>query len=395
MNAPYKRHFQTDSLTPDPLRVSLSDSKGRLLDEELYIMKLVLEKSNVTAFLFDFKKQAVCDRVNCRRCFQFYGATHELLECNKFICRAMKVLQHPGDTGNFLTLFTRIREYRLAESKIAFRLANSSGDYRFYEVHGKTQEYDAEGLPSLIIGTLTDVHDQKEYEQSLIRAKEKAESADLMKSAYLANMTHEIRTPLHAIVGFSDLLSMETEPELREEYLHVIKVNNELLMGLINDVLDMSKIEANMMTFTLAPLNAPLWMQEVYNTVCLRVPSSVELIMDTCQPINLNADKKRLTQVLTNLLTNAIKHTEQGSIRFGYTLDPDNIHFYVTDTGVGISVDQQEQIFSRYVQLQGSRQGIGLGLALCKGLVTQMGGTISVSSEEGVGSTFSFSLPWK
>lgn len=365
------------------------------LSERHNMMQLALEKSNVSVFSFNFEKHIACDRIHCKRCFQFYGTTNELLERNKFICRAWTILRQAEDAASFFTLFNRIREQKLVESKVTFRMKNNAGDYRYYEVCGKTQEYDKEGNPKLIIGTVTDVQDQIEYQQSLIRAKEKAESADHMKSAYLANMTHEIRTPLHAIVGFSDLLSIETDPEAREEYMNVIKTNNEMLMGLINDVLDMSKIEANMLTFTLASLNIPLWMQEMYNTVFLRIPPGVELIMDACEPVVLQTDKKRLTQILTNLLTNAIKHTEKGSIRFGYELQADEIRFYVVDTGSGMPEEQLEHIFSRFVQLQGAKQGIGLGLAICKGLVNKMGGAISVTSEEGKGSVFSFTLPRK
>ncbi len=366
-----------------------------LLSEQHNVMKLALEKSEVTAYSFDFRKHTICEKDHCKRCFQFYGATNALLKRNKFICRAMTVLRHPEDTENFFTLFDRIREQKLSESKSFFRLKNNAGDYRYYEVCGRVQECDENGSAALIIGTITDIQDQMEYEQSLIKAKEQAESADHMKSAYLATMTHEIRTPLHAIVGFSDLLSIETDPESREEYMAVIKANNELLMGLINDVLDVSKIEANMMTFMLAPLDLPLWMQEVYNTISLRVPSGLALSMDPCQPLVFNTDKKRLTQIITNLLTNALKHTEEGSIRFGYRVEPDTVHFYVTDTGTGIPEDKLEHIFSRFVQLPGAKQGIGLGLPICKGLVNKMGGSIIAQSKEGVGSTFSFTLPLK
>lgn len=364
-----------------------------LLSERHNMMKLALEKSNVSAFSFDFDKQMACDKVHCKRCFQFYGTTNKLLERNKYICRAMTVLRHPDDTDNFFTLFNRLREQQLSESKVSFRLKNNAGEYRHYEVCGKVQEYDEHGHARLIIGTITDNQDQKEYEHSLIQAKEKAETADQLKSAYLANMTHEIRTPLHAIVAFSDLLSAEDDPETREEYLTLIKANNELLMGLVNDVLDISKIEANMMTFSPVPLYIPAWMQEAYQTLNLRTPPGVELIMDVCAPVTVETDKKRLTQVLTNLVTNAMKHTKAGSIRFGYTLEPGQIRFYVADTGTGIPQNQLEEIFSRFVQLKGSKQGIGLGLAICKGLVNRMGGTISATSEIGKGSTFAFTLP--
>lgn len=258
---------------------------------------------------------------------------------------------------------------------------------------GKALESDADGTPELIVGCIIDNQERLEYEQSLIQAKEKAENADLLKSTFLANMTHEIRTPLNAIVGFSDLLSIETDPDVRESYIELIKTNNDLLLSLINDVLDISKIEADMMTFAYIDVDLPSLMRNIYNMVKLRIPAGVEFILDPCADIVFTTDKVRLVQIVSNLLTNAAKHTWQGSIRFGYQVEPEEIRFYVEDTGSGIPKKQQENIFARFVQLDGHKQGIGLGLAICKGLVTKMGGTISVESEPGKGSLFRFTLP--
>lgn len=254
-------------------------------------------------------------------------------------------------------------------------------------------EYDSEGLANLIVGCLIDNQKYVDYEQSLIDAKEKAETADQLKSAFLANMTHEIRTPLNAIVGFSDLLSIETDPEIRDTYIGLIKSNNELLLRLINDVLDVSKIESGMVTFAYTEVYLPSVMRDLYNVMQLRITEDVELILDVCSDITLRTDQNRMTQILSNLLTNAIKHTTQGTIRFGYKLIDNYVHFYVSDTGKGIAAKDLDRIFGRFVQLKGGYNGIGLGLAICKGLVTKMGGEISVSSEVGKGSTFRFTLP--
>lgn len=362
-------------------------------NERHNMMEMALRQSKTTAYSFSFERFNRCDREHCQRCFQFYGAKNELLNRNKYICRALTILKHPDDRRDFFYLFNTIRNQHVEETKVTFKLKNDAGEYRQYEVFGKAQEYDENGNANLIIGSISDFQEHFEYERSLIRAKEKAESADQMKSAFLANMTHEIRTPLHAIVGFSDLLGIETDPEMREEYVNVIKANNEVLSGLINDVLDISKIEADMMTFNYISLNIPLWMLEVYNTIRLRMPEGVELIMEQGPDITIDTDKNRLTQVMTNLLTNAIKHTTAGSISFGYTIDNNLISFYIKDTGEGIPEDKIEHIFSRFTQLKGAKQGIGLGLAICKGLVTKMGGDISAESSEGAGSTFRFSLP--
>ena len=233
------------------------------------------------------------------------------------------------------------------------------------------------------------------YGQQLKVAKEKAEEADRMKSAFLANMNHEIRTPLNAIVGFSQVLVDEDDLETRREYADIIQSNNELLQRLIADVLDISKIESNTMALTYAEHDLPVLMKEIYNVIRLRMPEEVELELNECPPQLFYTDRNRLTQILTNLLTNAIKHTEKGFIRFGYQVTATDVIFSVEDSGEGIPEDKLEKIFSRFVQLNDWSKGVGLGLAICKGLITQMGGTISVSSVFGEGSTFTVVLPLK
>ena len=290
-------------------------------------------------------------------------------------------------------LFNEIRNKKLPEFAVNFRLKNDEGEYRSYEVIGKALEYNDDGQVNLIVGCMVDNQKYIEYEQTLIDAKEKAENADQLKSAFLANMTHEIRTPLNAIVGFSDLLSIETDPDLRETYISLIKSNNELLLLLINDVLDISKIESGMVFFAYTDVYLPSAMRDMYNIMQLRMPENVELILDPCPDIMIRTDNNRMVQILSNLLTNAIKHTSCGSIRFGYTLEGDHVHFYVSDTGKGIPEKELYHIFGRFVQLKGAYNGIGLGLAISKGLVNKMGGEISVSSKVGEGSTFRFTLP--
>lgn len=363
------------------------------LSESRMMMELALQNSKIATYSFNFELFNRCDRVHCQRCFQFHGAANELLLRNKYICRALTTLRHPDDRNDFFFLFKEIRDHKLKEEKVVFRMKNNEGEYRSYEVSGKTQEYDAEGFPKLIIGLIMDDQERLEYEASLIEAKEKAETADQLKSTFLANMTHEIRSPLHAIVGFSDLLNTETEESIREEYMNLIKMNNDLLVRLINDILDISKIEADMMTFSYMSVNMPLFMRDIYGTMRLRMPDSVMLILDPCPDIVFLTDRSRLSQILINLLTNAIKHTAEGTIRFGYILTATDIEFYISDTGAGIPEEKLEQIFSRFVQLKGAKQGIGLGLAICKGLVTKLGGDIWATSKEGEGSTFSFRLP--
>lgn len=231
------------------------------------------------------------------------------------------------------------------------------------------------------------------YGQQLKVAKEKAEEADHLKSAFLANMNHEIRTPLNAIVGFSQVIADEEDAETRHELSNIIQSNNELLQRLIEDVLDISKIESNTLTFVLANHEMKALMKDIYSIILLRMPENVELRLDDCQPFTLYTDRSRLTQVLTNLLTNAIKHTKKGYICFGYDVTEQEIRFYVTDTGEGIPDDQLERVFDRFVKLTQWTNGVGLGLAISKALVTKLGGRIEVTSQQGVGSTFSVIFP--
>ena len=231
------------------------------------------------------------------------------------------------------------------------------------------------------------------YGLRLERAKEKAEEADRLKSAFLANMNHEIRTPLNAIVGFSQVLVDEEDRETRLEFSNIIQSNNELLQRLIGDVLDLSKIESNSMPLIYKELDIGLLMKEIYSMILLRMPSGIELRLNDCEALVMEADKNRLTQILTNLLTNSIKHTEKGFIRFGYKRTAASVEFFVEDSGEGIPRDKIDSIFSRFVQLDSWSKGVGLGLTICRGLVEQMGGKIWVTSELGKGSIFYVTLP--
>ena len=241
----------------------------------------------------------------------------------------------------------------------------------------------------LIIGISWDITEQKNAERELIAARIKAEESDRLKSAFLANMSHEIRTPLNAIVGFSKLISNAENAEEVQQYTDIIDSNSDLLLQLINDILDLSKIEAGTLEFHFADMSLNSLCREEYEIHKGRVHDGVELVFDgRDEDVEIKCDHNRLAQVVTNLLSNAIKFTHNGEIRFGYDMMGDTIEFYVADTGIGMSAQAKERIFDRFIKLNSFASGTGLGLAISKMIVW-------VESEEGEGTTVRFTIPYR
>ena len=290
--------------------------------------------------------------------------------------------------------------------KCAFREAIGTGKIVRHITHVDHVDFEITATPvyddtgNEIIGGLLrfeDITEKLKVERMLQEAKEKAEESNRLKSAFLANMSHEIRTPLNAIIGFSDLICQTDDAEEKEEYIRIVTSNNELLLQLIDDILDLSKIEAGTLEFQYSDIELNTELKKLESTLKLKLKSDdVQLEFVPGLPVcPVCTEKNRLSQLIINLVTNAIKFTSRGSIHFGYEHRGKELYFYVTDTGCGIPKDKQESIFGRFVKLNSFAQGTGLGLSICRTLVEHMGGHIGVDSEEGKGSTFWFSLPYK
>lgn len=270
-----------------------------------------------------------------------------------------------------------------------------SNEYVWFESFVTVGDRDGEGHPTLLVGGSLLIDERKKMEEELLKAKEAAEISNHLKSAFLANMSHEIRTPLNAIVGFSNVLAYTEDENERQEYIKIIENNNTLLLQLIGDILDLSKIEAGVFEFVYSKVNLNVLLMEVIRAARLRLKDdSVVVEFVECLPeCVICSDVNRLMQVMNNLITNAIKFTAKGSIRVGYRLREDeSLYFYVSDTGCGIPADKLKEVFGRFVKLNSFQQGTGLGLSICESIVTRLGGQIGVMSEVGQGSTFWFTL---
>ncbi len=276
-------------------------------------------------------------------------------------------------------------------------VATGHNNLEWVEATAVVGERDSDGRPVSLVGSLQIITRRKKMEEELILAKAHAEESNKLKSAFLANMSHEIRTPLNAIVGFSGLIVNEKDENKRNKYVQVIESNNELLLKLIGDILDLSKVEAGSMEYTHSEFDLNKLMEDMNGTLQLRLDKKKQVVLSyKCglEQCVIRSERNRLTQLVTNLVTNAIKFTEHGTINFGYELRNDMLRFYVSDTGCGIPKEKQKDIFNRFIKLNDFKQGFGLGLPICKSIVNDLGGEIGVESEEGKGSTFWFTIPY-
>ena len=255
---------------------------------------------------------------------------------------------------------------------------------------------DGDELSSPIIVSIEwDITELEMIKRELQSSKDKAEMSDNLKSAFLANMSHEIRTPLNAIVGFSHLITESDDAEERKTYYQIVEANNERLLQLINEILDLSKIESGTIEFSFGLTSLHNLCQEIHDAHIFRTPEGVQLVYEPSdESLRIETDKNRVFQVISNLIGNAVKFTKEGSIKYGYELVDGQIVFHVTDTGTGIEPEKVGRVFERFAKLNNHAQGTGLGLSICKSIVERLGGQISVSSIVGVGTTFTFTLPY-
>lgn len=304
---------------------------------------------------------------------------------------------HPEDRKRMLDFFYKARLGKVKDFKGEMRILRpgTKDQWNWIRTNVVVNQFKPENGVIELIGINYDITELKETESKLIDAKEKAETADRLKSAFLANMSHEIRTPLNAIVGFSSLLVQEENPEERKQYMAIVEENNELLLQLISDILDLSKIEVGTFDFVERELDVNLLCEDMVRTMKLKAKPGVEVIFDRHLPeCVIVSDRNRLNQVIANFINNAIKFTATGSIRLGYDrVDASHLRFYVADTGIGIMQEKQAEIFDRFVKLNSFVHGTGLGLSISKSIVEQLGGTIGVESEPGKGACFWFTLP--
>ena len=301
---------------------------------------------------------------------------------------------HPEDRAVMLDFLAKVVKGESTKLCRDVRIRRADGSYTWTRVNVLVRNYRPQDNVIEMLCINFDITQLKETEQMLIKAKEKAEEADRLKSAFLANMSHEIRTPLNAIVGFSSMLEEAEDQEEKHQYITIIEDNNKLLLQLISDILDLSKIEAE--TFDIIPerVNAKQLCNDLFQAMQMKTSPQVELrLKDNLPELTFTSDKNRLYQVLLNFVTNALKFTSEGNITIDYQIDGNEVKFSVQDTGMGIEPEKQEAIFTRFVKLNSFIPGTGLGLSICQSIVTQLGGKIGVESEPGRGSCFWFTHP--
>ena len=364
----------------------------KFLADNVVRLSLMLEAGNVFPWFADIVsgKIEIGDEL-----FKAYGVDRKEFHDDFFRMTTFVASIYPDDRGIFEAIYNRLLAGESCKIDLELRLdLLNTGEYKWVDLKGVAQEFDERGQVTKVLGFIADIQKRRDDEQALIEAKHRAEESDRLKSAFLANVSHEIRTPLNAIVGFSEVIA-HTESECeREEYLDIVKANSNLLLHLINDILDLSRIESGKMEFIDENIQMDELCEELRQMHQMRIKNDVKIIFERpAASLTIVSDSHRLRQLYSNLISNAIKYTEKGAITFGYKLKGDMMEGYVRDSGSGIPAEKLNNVFGRFEKLDLLKQGFGLGLSICKSILDKMGGEIWVESELGVGSCFYFLIP--
>ena len=364
----------------------------KFLTDNVVRLSLMLEAGNVFPWFADIVsgKIEIGDEL-----FRAYGVDRKEFHDDFFRMTTFVASIYPDDRGIFEAIYNSLLAGESCKIDLELRLdLLNTGVYKWVDLKGVAQEFDERGKVTKVLGFIANIQKRRDDEQALIEAKQRAEESDRLKSAFLANVSHEIRTPLNAIVGFSEVIA-HTESECeREEYLDIVKANSNLLLHLINDILDLSRIESGKMEFIDENIQMDELCEELRQMHQMRIKNDVKIIFERpAASLTIVSDSHRLRQLYSNLISNAIKYTEKGAITFGYKLKGDMMEGYVRDSGSGIPAEKLNNVFGRFEKLDLLKQGFGLGLSICKSILDKMGGEIWVESELGVGSCFYFLIP--
>ncbi len=392
------------STEPDTVDVFCLDSTElhnaqQMLSATNHKLSMALEVANIVPWKWNLKSHTILCDIN--RPVVMAAMPGEITEEQLSVSDEQyfsKIIKE--DRERVMKAYRDLAEGRTEKVKEEYRVLGNDGKHwkiDWVEAQAVVETRDEKGNPLTLVGSSLVITERKQMEEELLSAKDRAEESNKLKSAFLANMSHEIRTPLNAIIGFSNILASTEEEQEKQEYINIIESNNTLLLQLIGDILDLSKIEAGTLEFCYSNVELNDIITEIESVVRYRTEANgVKLIAEKPLPSCLiYTERNRLMQVLNNLLNNAMKFTSEGSITFGYEMRGRQLYFYVTDTGCGIPADKVDSIFGRFVKLNSFAQGTGLGLSICQTIVEHMGGHIGVNSEEGKGSTFWFNIPYR
>ena len=354
-------------------------------EEEMHkrFFNLAVDASSVYPWQYDIRTHS----------FHFSGALLDYFGLpgkQTILRKELELFIHADDLEEAHQHFTAIFKGEEMDTRMSFRMRSGEGKYEWWEFRSASYNGLDSEAPYMVLGVCQSIQRYKTTEEELIAARDKALQADTLKSAFLANMSHEIRTPLNAIVGFSELMVYSEDPAEKEEYMSIIQSNNELLLRLINDILDLSKIESGILERKRETFNLAKVCNELYTMIQPKITNpDVEFQMDNSGPdCWIFLDRSRLKQVWMNYLTNAVKCTKSGYIKMGYSIEREGIRIYVEDSGVGIPEELQERVFGRFQKLNEFAQGTGLGLAISRAIIEGAGGEVGFTSTPGIGSTF-------